>query len=54
MTRKDFEVVAKVVACCKIRPRIDIPSIDSVLKQANPKYNKDRFWKAVKKYGGLF
>lgn len=47
MTRKDFEVVAQVVAICGGLSLIQKDKIDKALISSNPSYNAQRFWNAV-------
>lgn len=49
MTRKDFEIVAEIIA--KTRQNAEDWEIDAILRQTNPNYNPARFWRAVEKYG---
>ena len=54
MTRKDFKVVAQIVALAsrgyigECEKRAD--KIDSILRGTNPNYNSSKFWEAVRKY----
>ena len=42
MTRKDFEVIAKILACTKVQ---DKATINRLLKGTNPRFDEERFWK---------
>lgn len=58
MTRKDFEIVAQIVAayCYIAENHLEYPSdfvdtrVNRLLKQSNPNYNAERFWNAVNKH----
>lgn len=55
MTRKDFEVVAEIVARIWLAEEIGRgvevcqKSIHDILEKTNPNYNPERFWGAVEK-----
>lgn len=56
MTRKDFQVIAEIIGGLIYSQEclgVDIwkckGMVDSYLRQTNPNYNPDRFWKAVNK-----
>ena len=45
MTRKDFEIIALIVA--KVKRGETRAEIDAVLKETNQNYNSERFWARV-------
>jgi hypothetical protein len=47
MTRKDFERIACILSYTDIK---DEDSITMLLRETNPNFNKERFWKAVFEY----
>lgn len=58
MTRKDFEIVAEIVAayCYIAENHLEYPDffvdtkVNRLLRKSNPNYNEERFWNAVNKH----
>lgn len=50
MTKKDYEILAKIISCAPKLRRDDRASIDNILLNDNPRYDKEKFWEAVRKY----
>ena len=53
MTRKDFERIACIISWTTKGHDLtenDKLAINALLKETNPKFDKDRFWKAVWEY----
>ena len=52
MTRKDFEIVAQIVAMYQSENHYGYREgqIDSLLRRTNQNYDSARFWGAVKRY----
>ena len=44
MTRKDFEVIAKILSYTEIK---DMEAIEELLKGTNPNFKPERFWRKV-------
>jgi len=44
MTRKHFEIIAKILACTKIQ---DKATITRLLKETSPNFDPERFWARV-------
>lgn len=59
MTRKDFEIIAEMVADLINNDKLDPENdktreiIDSWLKRSNPGYKPERFWKYVGRELGI-
>lgn len=49
MTRKDFVIIAKIIAKCGGAPEGEKYSINAMLREQNSNYDSDRFWSAVEK-----
>lgn len=53
MTRKDFQVVAEVIAKLQLGEKMGWKiadsrfRVDNILQQTNPNYNAEKFWQAV-------
>ena len=47
MTRKDFEIIAKILACTKVQ---DKATITRLLKSTNPNFDPERFWARVESW----
>lgn len=53
MTRKDFQVVAEIIAKLKLNEKMGGKidgvryQIDNILQQQNPNYSSEKFWYAV-------
>lgn len=55
MTRKDFQVIAEILAYTKLCQDFGVDvakakeGVDYYLRKTNPNYNPNRFWQAVEK-----
>lgn len=49
MTRKDFEIIAKIIAKCGGAPEGEKYNINTLLRGQNGNFNSTRFWDAVEK-----
>lgn len=47
MTRKDFERIACILSYTEIKEK---SYITALLRETNPNFNEERFWKAVEDY----
>lgn len=49
MTRKHFELIAKIIAKCGGAPESEKYNINALLREQNGNFDSDRFWNAVEK-----
>lgn len=49
MTRKHFELIAKIIAKCGGAPEDEKWNINTLLREQNINFDSDRFWKFVEK-----
>lgn len=49
MTRKHFELIAKIIAKCGGAPESEKYNINALLREQNSNFDSDRFWRAVEK-----
>lgn len=49
MTRKDFVIIAKIIAKCGGAPEGEKYNINAMLREQNSNYDSSRFWDAVEK-----
>lgn len=49
MTRKHFELIAKIIAKCGGAPESEKWNINALLREQNSNFDSDRFWRAVEK-----
>lgn len=46
MTRKDFQIIATILAKCEVK---DKDAVNSILRTTNPNFKSERFWDYVEK-----